>query len=259
MKGIITIDIGNSSISLGLFDGYDLVCKASIKTLTNLKEEECIDKIRDLLRHTEAIGGGIISSVVPEITDIVYSAHLKATGIRPLILGRDLESGLFFDVLVPREVGSDRIANVVAAARLYGEPAVVVDFGTATTLSIIRNNTFVGGTIIPGLEMMARALNSYTSCLPLINLRDLFETKRHIGAFGKDTRQNIISGIIYATAGAVERMIREIEGEQGCRFRIVLTGGFSVIMARFLKMDFSLDPDLTLKGLRFLYERSKDA
>lgn len=256
MKRVITVDIGNSSITLGLFEDYDLVGKARLKTQLSMTAEEYSDEIRAFLPGGLEVKGGIISSVVQEMTEPFSLALSKTTGLDPLILGQTVDSGLTFDVLKPEEVGADRIANVVGAARLYGEPAIVVDFGTATTLSIIRDNTFIGGTIMPGLEMMARALNAYTSRLPLVNL---MVSDDNIDLPGKNTRENIISGIIYGTAGAVERIIDEIESIEGRKFNVVLTGGFSVIMAKFIKRDFYLDPDLTLKGLRFIYERKDHA
>lgn len=253
MRRIIAIDIGNSSITLGLFEDYDLVGKARLKTQLSMTAEEYSNEIEAfLLTNGLEVNGAIISSVVQEITEPFSLALSKSTGLDPLILGQTVDSGLSFDVLKPEEVGTDRIANVVGADRLYGTPAIVADFGTATTLSIIRDNTFIGGTIMPGLDMMARALNVYTSRLPLV---DLMVGGEKIDLPGKDTRENIISGIIYGTAGAVERIISEIECRGGCQFNVVLTGGFSVIMARFIKRDFYLDPDLTLKGLRFIYER----
>lgn len=254
---IIAVDIGNSTITLGLFEGFDLIYKERLKTLTLASRGEYSHKINTLLSASsldvKSVDGIIISSVVPELTEAVFSALQEVTGIRPNILGHDIDSGLSFDVLKPEEVGPDRIANVVGATRLYGNPAIVIDFGTATTLSIIRDNTFIGGTIMPGLEMMAKALNLYTSRLPLV---DLMVSDEKIDLPGKDTRENIISGIIYGTAGATERMIGETESREGRQFHVVLTGGFSVIMARFIRRDFFLDPDLTLKGLRFIYERN---
>lgn len=260
MKRVIAVDIGNSTITIGLFDGYELKGRKGLSTRINQIGEEYSNEIRDFIQTlTGDLDGSIISSVVPELTETFSSALLNVTGIAPLILGVNADSGISFDVLKPEEVGSDRIANVVGVRRLYGDPAMVIDFGTATTLSLIRDNAFIGGAIMPGIDMMAKALNSYTSCLPFVSLTEIAETGRDVEAMGKDTRQNIISGIIYGTAGAVERMIEEIEAMRGYRFIIVLTGGFSVIMARFLRRDFLIDPDLTLKGLRFIYEDNKYA
>ncbi|MFN3396560.1 MAG: type III pantothenate kinase, partial [Thermodesulfovibrionales bacterium] len=229
MKSIIAADIGNSSITLGFFDGSKLVSKESFKTNLSMTAEEYSEKIKAFISgiKPEKVYGTIISSVVNELTETFSLALSRSTGLDPLILGRTIDSGLSFDVLKPEEVGPDRIANVVGAVRLYGSPAIVVDFGTATTLSIIRDNIFIGGTIMPGLEMMARALNAYTSRLPLV---DLMVSDEKIDLPGKDTRENIISGIIYGTAGAVERIISEIESRGESHFNVVLTGGFSVIM-----------------------------
>ena len=259
MKRILALDLGNSSVSIGLFDGYEIVAKERLKTLLSGTVREYRDKLEDLkIFGIKGLEGVIVSSVVPELTETLSTALSVVTGLKPLVLGQDIDSSLSFGVLKPEEVGTDRIANVVGASRLYGEPVIVIDFGTATTISILKDNAFVGGTIMPGLEMMARALNNYTSRLPLVNLNSI-DLDKGIEAIGKDTEKNIISGILYGTAGAVERILDEIEFEEACRFRIVLTGGFSVIMARFIKRDFCLDTDLTLKGLRFIYERKDHA
>lgn len=253
MKGIIVADIGNSSITLGYFKDYELAGKERLKTLKSLTADDYRNRLGSTLSafKIERLDGVIISSVVPELTETISSALSRLTDHRPLILCQSIESGLSFDIPRPEEVGHDRIASVVGARRLYGEPAIVVDFGTATTLSIVKDNTFIGGMIMPGLETMAKALNAYTSRLPLV---DLLTADKEVPIPGKDTRENIISGIIYGTAGAVERMIEEVESVKGSGFKTVLTGGFSVIMAQFIKRDFFLDPDLTLKGLRFIYD-----
>ncbi len=260
MKNILAVDIGNSSIGLGLFEGDGLKAKDRIRTVIDRDEGWYGERIRSFFStfRVDNLDGIIMSSVVPEVTATLSSAFSMETGLKPLRLFLDIDPGISFDVTNPDEVGQDRIANVIGAMGLYGGPGVVVDFGTATTISAFREDTFVGGAILPGLETMAKALNTYTSRLPLVNFDDI-KTDGMARALGKDTRQNILSGMIYGTSGAVERIIERIEIEEGCGLRIVLTGGFSVIMSQFLKRDFYLEPDLTLKGLRFLYERGKDA
>jgi len=261
MKRILTVDIGNSTIALGLFLDYELVDTKRLKTDPSADSGYYCERLENILINNEANGldGIIISSVVPGLTGIISESLTSITGKKPLILGRSVYPDLLFGVTRPDEVGHDRIADVVAASRLYGDPSIVIDFGTATTLSIIKENTFIGGTIMPGVEMMARALHTYTSRLPLVDLSPEILKVEEISAIGKDTRGNIISGIIFGTAGAVDRIVSEIEKREGCRFGIVLTGGFSVIMARFMKRDLFLDPYLTLKGLRYIYERKEDA
>jgi type III pantothenate kinase len=166
-----------------------------------------------------------------------------------------LHTGLTFGVEKPEEIGSDRVASMVAANELFGSTVIVVDFGTATTISALKNREFLGGAILPGIGLMSRSLKKGTAKLPLV---DTFSKDPEIPlpVMGKNTTMNILSGIIYGTAGAVERLIREMEREESCRFKVVVTGGNSFIIQRLLSGEFFLDTDLTLKGLRFIYERN---
>ena len=155
----------------------------------------------------------------------------------------------------PEEIGSDRIANVVAAREIFGPPVVVADFGTATTISALKNKEFLGGAILPGMRLMSSSLRKGTAKLPFVNRFSKSQEVPH-RAMGKSTTACILSGIIYGTAGAVEVLVREMEKEESCRFKLVITGGNSFMMEHILSRKFSLDTDLTLKGLRFIFERN---
>lgn len=172
-----------------------------------------------------------------------------------MIVDASLKTGLVFDVKRPVEVGGDRIANAVAAAEIFGSPVAVIDFGTATSISAVKGHRFVGGSILPGINLMGEALYGGTSRLPRVDMRNMHEGLR-TPAIGKDTAMCIISGVLYGTAGAAERIIREIEKEEDCRFKVVTTGGYSAVMSRFIRRKHHRDSDLTLKGLRLIYERN---
>jgi len=255
---LLAIDIGNSSINIGFFEGADLLKTLKIPAHPKRHDDVCKDKILNFLSksHMEiALGGAIISSVVPDLTEKVYDAVRNLGAGRAIVVSTLLNTGLAYNVEKPEEIGSDRIANMVAAGEIFGSPVIVVDFGTATTISALKYMEFLGGAILPGIALMTSSLKKGTAKLPLVNT---FSKNPEISlcAMGKNTTMNILSGIIYGTAGAVERLIWEMEQGESCRFKVVITGGNSLIMRSFLSRKISVDPDLTLKGLRFIYERN---
>jgi len=254
---LLAIDIGNSSINVGFFEA-GLLRKLKIPTHPMRPDNVYMNKIHDFLlkNHREiALRGAIISSVVPDLTEKVYNAVRDLGAEHPVIVSTSLPTGLTFGVERPEEIGSDRIANMVAASEMFGSPVIVVDFGTATTISAVKEREFIGGAILPGIKLMSSSLRKGTAKLPLVNT---FSENPEIPlrAMGKNTIMNILSGIIYGTAGAVERLVREMEQGESCRFKVVITGGNSLIMRSFLSREIFVDPDLTLKGLRFIFERN---
>lgn len=254
---LLAIDIGNSSINTGLFSGTVLIGDFKIPTDQVKNCAFLRTKIKDFLADNcpeTQPAGIIISSVVSALTDIVREAVKGLSCREAILLTPFMNTGLAFDVMSPSEIGSDRLANVVAAKEAFGQPALVVDFGTATTLSAVREDTFIGGAILPGLKLMGEALHGGTSKLPYADMSSVHESA--LAATGKDTMHCIFSGIIYGSAGAVERLIAEMEREAGIVFNVVLTGGNSGIMTHFLKKGFHIEPALTLNGLRIIYERN---
>ncbi len=258
-KALLAIDIGNSSINMGIFGGKRLLAKFNIPTHPEKTGVFYKKKILSFLSKNgiaTPLGGVILSSVVPERSKIVRSAAKELSVRKPVSATFSMGTGLSFDIKRPDELGADRIANVTAAFEIFGVPVVVVDFGTATTVSAVKDGRFLGGAILPGLRLMDEALYRGASKLPLVDIGSLKAGEIAVPAMGKNTTGCIISGIIYGTAGAVERLIQEMETAEGCRFKVVITGGYAGTMAHFLKRRCYLDPDLTLKGLRFLYERN---
>lgn len=255
---LLAIDIGNSSVSIGLFSGDSLTGCLKIAARPAKPIDFYSKKINNLLseRHVEKpLDGVIISSVVSELTGLLKDSVNVLSSKEPVTVNASLLSGLNFDIQAPEEVGSDRIANVIAAMHIYGAPVLVVDFGTATTLSAARDKSFIGGAILPGLELMGKSLQRGTSRLPYVDINCLRDQEYRTQAVGKDTNKGIISGIIYGTAGGVERTIEEMEKEEKCRFKVAITGGYSGIMTRYLRREHSVDPDLTLKGLNLIHKR----
>lgn len=254
---LLVIDIGNSSIKMGIFEEDLLLERLRIPTFFTNDAAYYGGEIENLLsgkKDGKPIQGAIISSVVPGLTDILTRSVKEFCVADPLIVTNTLNTGLTYDVENPGEIGSDRIVGAVAALKVLGSPAAVVDFGTATTISVLKDRIFIGGALLPGLRLMGDALHRGTAKLPPVE--SVLNATKQVEALGKNTIASMISGMIYGTAGAVERILRDIEKEEDCRFRVVLTGGYSGTMARFVERESFLDPDLALTGLRLLYERN---
>jgi len=252
----IAIDIGNSSINIGFFiEGHLFV--QSITTHPLLSPSDYLDRINGFIKEKnidKTPEGIIISSVVPGHTIVLKESVRGFPSKEPLIVDYRMKTGLKFDIPRPEELGADRIADSVAAYDLYKSAVAVADFGTATTISVVgKNAAFAGGTIMPGLGLMNKALAKGTAQLP-----DIPVTAPG-SALGIDTDGNIRSGIVYGTAGAVERLLDEIEKEIGCGLKVAVTGGYGSLISRFLKREHLLRPHLTLEGLRILYMENKDA
>ncbi len=254
---LIAVDIGNSSINIGYFTARSLLVQ-KIDTHPLKDSMEYLSEICNFLQqnHIEKNSpGGIISSVVTSHTSVLSEALRRFAGTEDaaiLTVTHEMLSGLKFKVDAPEKVGTDRIANAVAAKEIYGSPAAVVDFGTATTLTVIgRDGDFVGGAILPGLRLMNRALDMGTSRLQEIILEP------PLRALGVDTQTCIRSGLFYGTAGACERILAGIEQETGFTLKVILTGGFAPVMGRFLTRTHEINASLTLEGLRILYGKNR--
>jgi type III pantothenate kinase len=191
----------------------------------------------------------VICSVVPEVATLFAGAIKKVFGIEPLNVDHKIKTGIKFRIKNVEELGPDRIVNAVAARRLYEGSLIVVDFGTATTFCVVtEKGEYKGGAIMPGLALAANCLAAATAKLPTVEL------KRPSRVLGRDTNENILAGIVYGHAGAVERIISGIKKETVGEPAVVATGGLSGLIAPHLKVIDHLNPLLTLEGLRFIYE-----
>jgi type III pantothenate kinase len=260
MPVLLAVDAGNSTIHLGLFSDGKVAYKYSMPSFPHYTEKRYSEEIKGFLsrNNVEApLKGIIMASVVSGLTDILSGAIRGLSREPLLIVVATLDTGLRFGVSRPEEVGADRIADAVAAVKIIGPTVLVVDLGTATTISIVKDMSFIGGAILPGLGLMGESLHRGTSKLPALDAAIISGAKgSDIGAVGKDTIRCMISGIIYGTAGAVEKIIEETEREEGCNFEVVITGGHAYTIAPFLRRKFILYPDLALKGLQIIYSRN---
>ena len=245
---LLTVDIGNTSITLGIFDGSALVQEFRIASDKDLTLEEYEVLVKSLFKDLKP-SGCIISSVVEELTQKFKKAVDNVFGLESLVLTSDLNTGVKILLDNPKEAGADRIANVAGAYVLYDKPAIVVDFGTATSFDIVNaKGEFIGGIIAPGVNLQLKSLNKFTSKLPKI------DAALSNCAIGHNTTDAILSGVIRGTAAMIDGIVEQCERELGEHAVIVATGGYSGLIANYMKRPFDfINPTLTLEGLRQLY------
>jgi len=246
---LLAVDIGNTNIGLAIFEGEKLKESWRISTEHKRLADEYGVLLMGLFCKYE-INSAIISSVVIHLTEVFKSALLKYFDVDAFILNHKSKMPITITQEEPGEVGADRIANAAGAVLMYNLPAIVVDFGTATTFDVVdANRNFLGGLIAPGLSLQAQSLSSNTSKLPNLKL----EVSKH--AIGKNTIDAMLAGIVRGHACMVEGMIKETEKELGKKATIIATGGFSSVLFEELERKFDhIDKNLTYEGLRYLHE-----
>ena len=253
---ILAVDIGNTNIVLGGFGEDKVEFVERLSTNHSATALEYTVMIRTTLEingiSPEAFEGAILSSVVPTITDSVKKAVERATGKTPLVLGPGIRTGLNIRLDNPAQLGSDRVADAVGAITYYPCPLIIVDMGTATTISAIdKDRNFLGGMIIPGLQVSLDSLVNRTSQLPKISL-DAPEK-----VIGRNTVDCMKSGIIRYTASGIDGVIDKIEKEIGEPCTVVSTGGLANIIIPYCERDIIIDEGLLLKGLMTIYNKNK--
>ena len=255
---ILTLDIGNTNIKTALFDGMELVQYWRVSTNRNMSSDEYGILLMNLFSHNhikpEQVEGIMMSSVVPQINFTVEHMCRNYFGMDPLKIGPGIKTGINIKYENPRELGSDRIANAVAAYELYGGPCITIDFGTATNFGVIsEKGEFLGGAIRPGLKLSAEALTERAAKLPR------FELTKPEHIIGRNTVTNMQSGIIYGYIGQVNYLVERMKQELGePNAKVVATGGLSVLVAEESNVIDVMDGLLTLKGLRLIYEKNKN-
>jgi type III pantothenate kinase len=252
---ILLIDIGNSNITVGFYDGK---IRDILRLNTRSDKRTMIRRIKGSMveKGLNAPEGAVMCSVVPATALFMNKALKRSLGFEPLNVDPTLKLGLKFRINNSGELGSDRIVNAVAAHSLYRGHNIVVDLGTATTLCLISSRgEFMGGSIMPGLGVSADILAEKTAQLPEV------KPLPPVQAVGKTTEKNILSGLFFGHAGAVERIIREMKMELDKKtskaktpVNVVITGGYSHILAPYIHVRKTLNPLLTLEGLRIIYE-----
>lgn len=252
---ILAIDIGNTNIVLGCIENSSILFEARIATdLIKTSDQYCAE-LKNMLDLFEVdrmqIEGCIISSVVPPVLNSLKTAIRKLTDKQPLVVGPGIKTGLNIRMDNPAEVGSDLIVAAVAATAQYGAPLLLVDMGTATTITAVdASGSFVGGCICPGVKISMEALTGRTAQLPGISLD---EPKT---AIGKNTRDCMRSGIMFGAAGQIDGLLDRMEAELKTPARIVITGGISKFILPLCRHEMIYERNLMLRGLDLLYHRN---
>ncbi len=254
---LFVIDVGNTNIVAGFYEGDKLKSSYRMATDKNKSSDEIGLFFSQLLNHEgiskEEIRDVIISSVVPSIMHALENAIKKYVGISPIVVNGSLDLGLNICYDDPKEVGADRIVNAVAVDKIYGGPAVIIDFGTATTFCVIDGcSNYLGGVIYPGLKISMDALVEKTSKLPRI------EIIRPENVVGKNTVCSMQSGLVFGYAGMVDAVVSRIKKEIGTpEMLVIATGGLSTLIAKESETIQTIDKNLTIKGLKIIYDRIK--
>ena len=254
---LLAVDIGNTDITFGLFDGSELITRFRITVKLPRSSDEYGETICSILSQkgysSDDIDEVIVASVVPKIMYSFTSGILKYLECKPIVVGAGTKTGIRIDTANPREIGPDRIVDAVGAYELYGGPIIVVDFGTATTYDLVNaEGAFLGGVISPGIRISANALWNNTANLPEIEIK----CPGHLVA--KETISSMQAGLFYGTIGQSEYIIREIKKESGFSdAKVVATGGLGKIIAETTDEIQIYDSDLTLKGLQLIYSKQK--
>ena len=253
---LLAIDIGNSNIVIGCMQDGTILNEIRIATdLIKTSDQYCMDlknalSLYDIPR--ESIEGVIVSSVVPPLLNSFRTAVMKLTGKKPMVVGPGIRTGLNIQIDNPSQIGSDLIVAAVAALREYPAPLMIVDMGTATTISVIdRSRSYIGGCICPGVRVSAEALTSRAALLPAINL----EAPRR--AIGRNTADCMRSGIMLGAAAMLDGLIDRMEDELGEKSTVVATGGISRFVIPMCRREILYDRNLLLKGLEILYLNNK--
>jgi type III pantothenate kinase len=253
---IATIDVGNTHLTAGIFEGEKLLVSWRIATDTEKTEDEYGLMLLNLLAiagiKPAQIEAVVIASVVPPLLPVLELLAQKYFFVEPLILGPGVKTGIPIKYENPREVGADRIANAVAAYKHHGGPVIVVDFGTATTFcAISASGEYLGGAIAPGINTATEALFQRAAKLPRIEL------VKPPQVIGRNTVTSMLAGIIIGFAGHVDAVVKRMKKELPGVRKVIATGGLAKLIAGESETIDLVDPYLTLEGLRLIYLRNQ--
>lgn len=242
---LLAIDVGNTTVSVGIFKGNRLIFTKRIITKKPAHEKYYYAEFKKIIKNKK-IDDAIISSVVPDVT-IVLKKVFKKLNLKPIILGEDLIVPIKNLYKNPKQVGQDRLVNAYAGYKKFGGGLIIIDFGTAVTFDVIaKTGAYMGGLIVPGIETSLKTLSEKAALLPQIKLK---ETKTIIG---KDTVTSMLSGILNGYGAMCDGLVSKIKKEAGKNFKVILTGGHAKLISKFC--DFhKIQPNLTLEGLRLIH------
>ncbi|MCC8139403.1 MAG: type III pantothenate kinase [Lachnospiraceae bacterium] len=253
---ILAVDIGNTNIVVGCVRGDEICFVERLSTVSTRTELEYAISFKNIMElHDVSIAeldGGIISSVVPPVTNVVRRSMEKILNREVMVIGPGVKTGLNILMDDPRQVGSDRIVNAVAVINEYPVPAAIIDMGTATTICVVdAKKNYIGGAIIPGMRISADTLTARTAQLPKISL----EAPARL--IGKNTVDCMKSGVFYGNVALIDGMLDRMEEELGEKLTVVATGGLARTLIPYCKREIILDDALLLKGLKIIYEKNQ--
>lgn len=254
---ILALDIGNTNIVIGCMENETCSFVERVSTNSSKTVLEYVVDFKTLLElykiPIENITGCIVASVIPPLNNVVISALQKLLHVKPLLVGPGIKTGLNILMDNPTQIGADLIVDAVAGLHYYGAPIIMIDLGTATTISVLdRNKNYIGGMILPGVRVSLDSLVNRTSQLPRISL----EAPKKI--IGKNTIDAMKSGIILGQASCLDGMIERIWEELGYETEVVATGGLASSIVPYCRREIIYDNELTLKGLEILYRKNTE-
>ena len=254
VSNLLVVDVGNTNIVLGVYRGDELVNSWRLATARERTSDEYGILARQLVgeAHSAALDGAIVSSVVPPLNGAIAWMIEKYFAVDPMFVEPGVKTGLAIHVDNPQEVGADRIVNCVAAYEAFGGPTVIVDFGTATTFDLVTADAkYVGGVIAPGLNISAEALFARAARLPRVDIR------RPPHVIGTNTVVNMQSGLYFGYLALVDGILARIKREVSGIRRVVATGGLAGLFREESEHIDTVDSELTLKGLKLVYDRNR--
>ncbi len=253
---LLVCDVGNTNINFGVYEGDELKVKFKIMSKMSRTSDEFGVIILELLEHNnislEDIEGCIIASVVPNVMHSLVNALKRYVNKNPLIVGPGIKTGIKIITEAPKEIGADRIVDAVAAYDIYGGPVLVIDFGTATTYDLVTaDGEFAAGITAPGIKISAKALWEDTAKLPEI------EIKKPASILAQETISSMQAGLVYGQIGQTEYIIKKVKEESGLTdLKVVATGGLGSIVSEETEMIQEYDRNLTMHGLKLIYEKN---
>lgn len=251
---LLAIDVGNTEVTLGLFDGRRLARSFRLSSETRRTADELGLTMAQVFPELGSRGehAAVIASVVPTATASFLEAARKLCGTEPLEVSSKIPTGVEVEYRDPESAGADRIANAAAALKLYGAPVIIVDFGTATTFDVIlKERRYIGGVIAPGVVTGAENLIRRAARL------SAFELKAPARVVGRSTEESMQSGVYYGAVGQVDAIVRRITAEERIRPMVIATGGLASMIAAHSETIEKVDLDLTLHGLRIIHEMNR--
>lgn len=254
---LLVIDVGNTNITLGVFRGKELLRTFRMTTKLPRTSDEYGITLKELIEcqgiDSSGVDAVIIASVVPDIMHSLGSAIIKYFHVKPIVVSAGIKTGIRINMENPRQIGSDRIVDAVAAYTIHGGPVIVIDYGTATTYDLVGpDGTFEAAIIAPGIRTSAQAMWGQAAMLPAI------EIKKPDSILAKETVSGMQAGLVYGQIGQTEYIVNKIRKESGyLNAKVIASGGLDKMVATETNIIDVYDSQLTLKGLQIIYEKNK--